>query len=36
MRKHDLIPEGSPLRRTFLENIRHHRQIQAAFRLLTF
>ena len=35
MRKHDLIPEGSPLRRTYLENIRHHRQIQASYRLLS-
>lgn len=35
MRKHDLIPEGSPLRRSYLENIRHHRQIQASYRLLS-
>lgn len=35
MRKHDLIPAGSPLRRTYLENIRHHRQIQASYRLLS-
>ena len=35
MRKHDLIPQGSPLRRTFLENLRHHRQIQASYRLLS-
>lgn len=34
MRKHDLIPEESPLRQTYLENIRHHRQIQASYRLL--
>ncbi|MEE4194328.1 MAG: adenylate/guanylate cyclase domain-containing protein [Anaerolineae bacterium] len=35
MRKHDMIPEGSHLRRTYLENIRHHRQIQASYRLLS-
>jgi len=34
MRKHDLIPEDSPYRQTFLENITHHRQILSAFRLL--
>ena len=30
MRKHDLIPAGSPFRETFLENIPLHRHIRAA------
>lgn len=36
MRKHDLIPAESGYRQRFLENIVHHRQIQSAYRLLTF
>lgn len=31
MRKHALIPEGSPFRQSYLENIHLHRQIEAAF-----
>lgn len=31
MRKHDLIPAGSPYRKTFLESIQLHREIQTAF-----
>jgi len=31
MRKHDLIPADSPLRKTFLENIELHREIQIAY-----
>ena len=31
MRKHDLIPEGSPYRKTYLENIQLHRDLQAAY-----
>ena len=35
MRKYELIPEDSHFRRTYLENINHHRQIQASYRLLS-
>lgn len=35
MRKHDLIPEGSPYRRMYLENIPCHREIRAANNALT-
>lgn len=31
MRKHGMIPADSPFRRTFLENIKLHRQIRAAY-----
>ena len=31
MRKHDLIPAESPYRKTYLENIQLHRDIQAAY-----
>jgi tetratricopeptide (TPR) repeat protein len=31
MRKHALIPENSPFRQSFLENIRLHRQIEASY-----
>jgi class 3 adenylate cyclase len=31
MRKHDLIPEDSPFRKSFLENIELHRAIQAEY-----
>jgi class 3 adenylate cyclase/tetratricopeptide (TPR) repeat protein len=31
MRKHDLIPADSPFRKTFLENIALHREIQLAY-----
>ena len=31
MRKHALIPEGDPFRKSFLENIELHRAIQAAY-----
>ena len=31
MRKHDLIPQNSPFRKTFLENIALHRAIQSAY-----
>ena len=31
MRKHDLIPVESPFRKTYLENIQLHRDIQAAY-----
>ena len=31
MRKHDLIPAGSPYRKTYLENIQLHREIQTAY-----
>jgi class 3 adenylate cyclase/multidrug efflux pump subunit AcrA (membrane-fusion protein) len=31
MRKHDLIPAESPYRKTFLENIQLHREIQTAY-----
>jgi class 3 adenylate cyclase len=34
MRKHDLIPEDSPFRRTYLENIPLHRDIRAAYQTL--
>jgi len=30
IRKHDLIPEGSPFRRTYLENLDYHREIRNA------
>ena len=30
MRKYEMIPNGSPYRRTFLENIAYHREIRAA------
>jgi hypothetical protein len=32
MCKHDLIPEDSPFRRTYLENIPLHRDIRAAYQ----
>jgi hypothetical protein len=32
MRKHDLIPDGSPFRKSFLENIRLHRSIQSLYK----
>jgi class 3 adenylate cyclase/predicted ATPase len=35
LRKHDLIPDGSPFRKTFLENIALHRQIRAAHEAAT-
>ncbi|MEA3310074.1 MAG: hypothetical protein U9Q70_11275, partial [Chloroflexota bacterium] len=35
MRKHDLIPEDSHFRQTYLENLPLHRQIQAAFSQTT-
>jgi hypothetical protein len=31
MRKHDLIPAGSPFRRTYLESIPLHREIRTAY-----
>jgi len=31
MRKHDLIPTESPYRKTYLENIPLHQDIQAAY-----
>jgi len=35
MRKHDMIPTGSPYRRTYLENLPCHREIRAVYNAQT-